>query len=415
MLELVRGNPTRLAVLLDRDGRGLRLHGARGVGDPARVLGAQRPITLNGALAVETFSRVASFASAFIPANLGALEASSLAAVAAVGAVGGGAALALARRLRGLFWAGLGLAIYPRGARAQRSVETRRARPAAPRPPSDAALSPARRGGRGPAVGAARRAAARRARAPRRAQRAGYTRIDRLAAETAREPGRTPDRALRQTRCATVGGRVTVATTSSEWRDALRAPRAVRIRDGHRRRHGRLAGAPRDGARDLPSAPDDVRDVPAGPDWPESGVLALTRGDRRRSARVAVASSRAPARSRAAAAVRRGCRRRAAPGSRCASTTPADLADAEQTIRRSSYKDTDAKIARFNRRISLPISVALIPHAAHREPALGDARRDRLLLGVAVQHRALPGRACSARSSRWPPACSTAATARSRG
>ena len=56
-----------------------------------------------GALAIETFSRVASFASAFIPANLGALEASSLAAVAAIGLAGGGAALALARRLRGLF------------------------------------------------------------------------------------------------------------------------------------------------------------------------------------------------------------------------------------------------------------------------------------------------------------------------
>ena len=74
-------------------------------------------ISTTGALAVETFSRVASFASSFIPANLGALEASSLAAAAAVGASGGGAALALARRLRGLFWAGLGLAIYPRGVR----------------------------------------------------------------------------------------------------------------------------------------------------------------------------------------------------------------------------------------------------------------------------------------------------------
>ena len=74
-------------------------------------------ISATGALAVETFSRVASFASSFIPANLGALEASSLAAAAAVGASGGGAALALARRLRGLFWAGLGLAIYPRGVR----------------------------------------------------------------------------------------------------------------------------------------------------------------------------------------------------------------------------------------------------------------------------------------------------------
>ena len=87
------------------------------------------PITPNGALAVETLSRVASFASAFIPANLGALEVSSLAAVAAVGAAGGGAALALARRLRGLFWAGVGLAIYPRprsGARSMAPTSSRR-------------------------------------------------------------------------------------------------------------------------------------------------------------------------------------------------------------------------------------------------------------------------------------------------
>jgi phosphatidylglycerophosphate synthase len=40
---------------------------------------------------------------------------------------------------------------------------------------------------------------------------------------------------------------------------------------------------------------------------------------------------------------------------------PADLDDAEQTIRRASYKDTDSTIARFNRRMSLPISVALMP------------------------------------------------------
>ena len=40
---------------------------------------------------------------------------------------------------------------------------------------------------------------------------------------------------------------------------------------------------------------------------------------------------------------------------------PGDLRQAEQTIRRASYKDTDAKVARFNRRISLPISIALLP------------------------------------------------------
>jgi phosphatidylglycerophosphate synthase len=40
--------------------------------------------------------------------------------------------------------------------------------------------------------------------------------------------------------------------------------------------------------------------------------------------------------------------------------TAADLEEAERTIRRSSYKETDAKVARFNRRMSLPISIALI-------------------------------------------------------
>src|SRR4029453_10128965 len=73
------------------------------------------PVTYTDALVLETFTRVASFASAFIPASIGALEASSLAAVTAIGASGAGAPLALARRLRGLFWAGVGLAIYPRG------------------------------------------------------------------------------------------------------------------------------------------------------------------------------------------------------------------------------------------------------------------------------------------------------------
>ncbi len=39
---------------------------------------------------------------------------------------------------------------------------------------------------------------------------------------------------------------------------------------------------------------------------------------------------------------------------------PTELPHAEVTLRRSSYKDTDATVARFNRSISVPISVALI-------------------------------------------------------
>jgi Lysylphosphatidylglycerol synthase TM region len=85
MLELLRGNPQRLFVLSSATVFAYVCMAAeawiilRASGDA---------ITPNGALAVETFSRVASFASSFIPANLGALEASSLAAVAAVGASG---------------------------------------------------------------------------------------------------------------------------------------------------------------------------------------------------------------------------------------------------------------------------------------------------------------------------------------
>ena len=66
------------------------------------------------AFAVETFTRVASMASAFIPANIGALEASNVAAAAAVHVSGGAVALALVRRLRGLFWCIAGFAVYPR-------------------------------------------------------------------------------------------------------------------------------------------------------------------------------------------------------------------------------------------------------------------------------------------------------------
>lgn len=71
------------------------------------------PIGVTEGLAVETFARLASIASAAIPGNIGALEASNAAVVAALG-LGGGGALALARRIRALLWAAAGLALYPR-------------------------------------------------------------------------------------------------------------------------------------------------------------------------------------------------------------------------------------------------------------------------------------------------------------
>lgn len=71
------------------------------------------PIGITEGLTVETFARLASVASAAIPGNIGALEASNAAVVGALGLAGGGS-LALARRIRALLWAALGLALYPR-------------------------------------------------------------------------------------------------------------------------------------------------------------------------------------------------------------------------------------------------------------------------------------------------------------
>ena len=73
------------------------------------------PISLWIGTIVETFTRAASVVGGAIPANLGALEASNVAVVEALG-LAGGAALALFRRFRSLLFAALGLALYPRDA-----------------------------------------------------------------------------------------------------------------------------------------------------------------------------------------------------------------------------------------------------------------------------------------------------------
>ena len=73
----------------------------------------QEPISVWSAMFVETFTRSASIFSGAIPANLGALEASNVVVVRALG-LGGAGSLALSRRVRGLVWAGLGLLLYPR-------------------------------------------------------------------------------------------------------------------------------------------------------------------------------------------------------------------------------------------------------------------------------------------------------------
>ncbi len=80
-----------------------------------------QPISLWIGTIVETFTRSASVAGGAIPGNLGALEASNVAVVKALGLVGGGT-LALFRRVRSLVFATLGLALYPRDAVARAPV-----------------------------------------------------------------------------------------------------------------------------------------------------------------------------------------------------------------------------------------------------------------------------------------------------
>lgn len=72
-----------------------------------------QPISIWIGTIVETFTRAASVPGGAIPGNLGALEASNVAVVKALGLVGGGT-LALFRRVRSLIFATLGLALYPR-------------------------------------------------------------------------------------------------------------------------------------------------------------------------------------------------------------------------------------------------------------------------------------------------------------
>jgi uncharacterized protein (TIRG00374 family) len=71
------------------------------------------PVSVWSSLLVETFTRSASVFGGLIPAGLGAQEASNVAVVSGMGLAGAGA-VALARRVRGLTWAALGLLLYPR-------------------------------------------------------------------------------------------------------------------------------------------------------------------------------------------------------------------------------------------------------------------------------------------------------------
>jgi uncharacterized protein (TIRG00374 family) len=110
LLQLLRGDRRRLITLVTL---AIVCYGLMGIEVWLVFWAIGTPIGVTEALTIETFARLASVASAAIPGNLGALEASNAAVVAALG-LGGGGALALTRRIRALIWAAAGLALYPR-------------------------------------------------------------------------------------------------------------------------------------------------------------------------------------------------------------------------------------------------------------------------------------------------------------
>lgn len=110
LLDLIRGDRRRLVTLLALAVFGYLLMTVE-VWLVFWAIG--EPISVTESLVVETFARLASVASAFVPGNIGTLEASNVAVVKGLGLAGGGS-LALARRIRALLWAGLGLVLYPR-------------------------------------------------------------------------------------------------------------------------------------------------------------------------------------------------------------------------------------------------------------------------------------------------------------
>jgi phosphatidylglycerophosphate synthase len=346
MLELLRGNPTRLAVLLIAT---VAAYGCMALEAWVILRAAGATISLNGALAVETFSRVASFASAFIPANLGALEASSLAAVAAVGAVSGGAALALARRLRGLFWAAVGLAIYPRHAKGSDAGPSIHRAPSRPTPPHTLLYFPVDAAVRvTPATRLAGLSIAERVLRP--AQRAGYTRILVWLPEEGQAS------AILNRLSHSIAG-VAIVTSEDQWRarlsDLSSSDTVTIVGPG-----SVVSTALLERARDLPVGSDGLRDVPAGICYRVSGV-----------ARITVVTAGSPRDIQRLLAERRNRIQSLPSGEEVSQgsanlalrlTTADDLTSAEQTIRRASYKNTDATLARFNRRMSLPVSIALI-------------------------------------------------------
>ena len=113
LLDLLRGDRRRLVILLWLP---IVCYGVMTLEIWIVFWAIGQPIGFVEGLTIETFARLGSVASAAIPANIGALEASNAAVVTMLGLTGGGS-LALARRVRVLLWAAVGLAVYPKPVR----------------------------------------------------------------------------------------------------------------------------------------------------------------------------------------------------------------------------------------------------------------------------------------------------------
>jgi phosphatidylglycerophosphate synthase len=338
--QLVRSDRRRLMVLLSLE----TLAYATMVLEVWVVLWAvDVPVQLAGAVAIETFTRVASMMSSFIPANLGALEASNVAAAAAVQAAGGAAALALARRLRGLVWCAAGFAVYPRTSNGcsgvtnhRHSVDSAKTAVIVEPPDSDVPLSAPLSGL--PLAERIRRAAAR----------AGYDHV--LVW--------TPSR---RTAWESISGtRHHLATVSAEsdrarWNDKLQS---VDAETPFTVLAAGIVPAPAllEAAQSVTPTPDHpVVEVPAGSEWPSSGVFRVLRSALNTPDLLAAALEQTAYQSPAIDAVQRG---RAMLSVRVRRAN--DLAPAERLLRGSVIKPTDGMFGRFNRRMSIPLSIALI-------------------------------------------------------
>lgn len=360
LLALARGDSQRLTKLILAD---LICFGSMTleVWIIARAVGVD--LTASAAAAVETFTRVASTATAFVPLGIGTSEASNIVAMAAVGAGSVGVPLALVRRLRGLFWAGIGFVVYPKlmAARAPGAPHPIDSDPpgstpvaATTGPPPIEVLIYVADDPRVPVTPFHRLAALPIGeRVLRAADRAGYGRI--LVWAPASRERFTRLAARLRTRAL-----VTIAADDAAWNTSYdetlgRAANVTVIGPGTV-----VAPALLDAARHAgPAETGHPIDVPAGGGFPESGVLRVHAEDAVSPARVTDwlyqrwRSARPRPDGRTVSAQQAMLALRIVDGSE-------DLARAEAEIRRSVYKVTDPYLARLNRRMSLPISMWLL-------------------------------------------------------